>query len=76
MLTEIYIEALLIDEERADQVWEAWDAREVDDQTAWLAWSDSLIYISLDAVGASSTVINASGQRSKPFDISRRRIAA
>jgi len=26
MLTEIYIEALLVDEELADQVWEAWDA--------------------------------------------------
>jgi len=25
MLTEIYIEALLVDEELADQVWEAWD---------------------------------------------------
>jgi hypothetical protein len=25
MLTEIYIEALLDDEELADQVWEAWD---------------------------------------------------
>jgi len=25
MLTEIYISALLIDEELADQVWEAWD---------------------------------------------------
>ena len=24
MLTEIYIEALLVDEEQADQVWEAW----------------------------------------------------
>ncbi len=24
MLTEIYIEALLVDEESADQVWEAW----------------------------------------------------
>jgi len=24
MLTEIYIEALLVDEELADQVWEAW----------------------------------------------------
>ena len=29
MLTEIYIEALLIDEELADQVWEAWDAWEI-----------------------------------------------
>ena len=38
MLTEIYIEALLIDEELADQVWEAWDAREIDDLGAWAAW--------------------------------------
>ncbi len=29
MLTEIYIEALLVDEELADQVWQAWDQREV-----------------------------------------------
>ncbi len=39
MLTEIYIEALLVDEELADQVWEAWDAGEIDDQVAWLAWA-------------------------------------
>ena len=38
MLTEIYIEALLVDEELADQVWEAWDKGEIDDQVAWLAW--------------------------------------
>jgi len=38
MLTEIYIEALLVDEELADHVWEAWDANETDDQVAWLAW--------------------------------------
>ncbi len=25
MLTEIYIEALLVDEELADQAWEVWD---------------------------------------------------
>jgi hypothetical protein len=37
MLTEIYIEALLVDEELADQVWEAWNMREIDDQVAWLA---------------------------------------
>ena len=29
MLTEIYIEALLVDEELADQVWEAWDKGEI-----------------------------------------------
>ncbi len=29
MLTEIYIEALLVDEVLADQVWEAWDVGEI-----------------------------------------------
>ncbi len=38
MLCEAYIEALLVDEELADQVWEAWDAREIDKLTAWVAW--------------------------------------
>ena len=38
MLTEIYIEALLVDEDLADQVWEAWDVGEVDNLTAYLVW--------------------------------------
>ena len=38
MLTEVYIEALLVDEELADQVWKAWDAGKADDQIAWIAW--------------------------------------
>ena len=38
MLSRLYIEALLVDEELADQVWEAWDAGEIDDRTALLAW--------------------------------------
>ncbi len=38
MLTEISIEALLVDEGLADQVWEAWDPGEVDEVNAWLAW--------------------------------------
>ncbi len=38
MLTETYIEALLVDEELADQVWEAWDKGEIGEQVAWLAW--------------------------------------
>ncbi len=38
MFTEIYIEGLLVDEELADQVWEAWDAGEIDDQIACIAW--------------------------------------
>lgn len=38
MLTEIYIEALLVDEDLADQVWELWDKGVItDDQAAW-AW--------------------------------------
>jgi len=39
MLTEAYIEALLVDEELADQVWEAWDAGEIDALTARIAWT-------------------------------------
>ena len=38
MLTRLYIEALLVDEEKADQVWEAWDKGEINDRMAWLAW--------------------------------------
>jgi len=38
MLTEIYIEALLVDEELADQVWEVGDMGEVDDQRVCLTW--------------------------------------
>ena len=38
MLTEIYIKVLLVDEELADQVWEAWDAGEIGEVNAWWAW--------------------------------------
>ena len=38
MLTEIYIEALLVDEGLADQVWEAWFGKEIDDFVAAWAW--------------------------------------
>ena len=37
MLTELYVEALLVDEELADIVWEAWDVGEIDNQTALFA---------------------------------------
>ena len=36
MLTEIYMQALLVDEELADLVWEAWDSGEIDGQIACL----------------------------------------
>jgi len=38
MLTQIYIEALLVDEKMTDQVWEAWDKGEIDDAIACTAW--------------------------------------
>ncbi len=38
MLTEIYIEALLVDEELADQVWEVWDVEKLTDGAACIAW--------------------------------------
>ena len=49
MLTEIYIEALLIDEELADQVWKAWDKGEIDDGAAYFAW----LLISFSRLGKS-----------------------
>jgi len=40
MLTEVYVEALLVDEELADMVWEAWHAGLIpDDEAAWAWWS-------------------------------------
>jgi len=38
MLIELYIEALLVDEELADQVWEAWDKGEIDDEVVTIIW--------------------------------------
>ena len=38
MLTSLYIEALLVDSEAADQVWEAWDKGEINDELSFIAW--------------------------------------
>ena len=38
MLTEIYIEAIWVDEELADQVWKVWDAGQIVDLIALRAW--------------------------------------
>ena len=38
MLTHLLIEALLVDEELADQVWEAWDKGDIDDAVVFIAW--------------------------------------
>ncbi len=38
MLTRLYIEALLVDEYLADQVWELWDWDVIGDELAVIAW--------------------------------------
>ena len=38
MLTEIYIEALLVDEVLADRVWDAWDIGTIGNSVAVIAW--------------------------------------
>ncbi len=38
MLCSIYIEALLVNEDLADLVWEAWNAGELCDVAAAIAW--------------------------------------
>ena len=38
MLTELYVEALLVDEELADQVQATLMAGEIDEATAFIAW--------------------------------------
>ncbi len=48
------MEALLVNEELADQVWEAWDAGEIDDRTAQVAWqiiADSILLLRLSGDG-------------------------
>lgn len=57
MLTQIYIEALLVDPETADQVWEAWDQGKTNDEGAWLAWW--LIALNPKQSGLSSTTLTS-----------------
>ena len=38
MLTRLYILALLVNKELADQIWEAWDKGEIDDTISRIAW--------------------------------------
>ena len=38
MFARTYIEALLVDEELADQVWRLWDSDVIDDELAAIAW--------------------------------------
>ena len=38
MLIDVYIEALLVGEEAADQVWEIWNAQTLNDAAACIVW--------------------------------------
>jgi len=38
MFTELYIEALLADEDLADQVWDLWNTEIITDELAAWAW--------------------------------------
>ncbi len=38
MFSRLYIEALLVDEELADQVWDAWNAGQIFDFAAAFMW--------------------------------------
>ena len=38
MFSEIYIEALLVDEDLADQVWKLWNTGVISDEVAANAW--------------------------------------
>ncbi len=38
MLTEIYVEALVVDEGLADQVWEVWNKGEIDECVVTIFW--------------------------------------
>ena len=38
MLTEAFVEALLVDEELANMVWEAWDVGMIPDELAAVNW--------------------------------------
>ena len=38
MLTRLYVEALLTDEDLADQVWELWNVGMIPDGLAAMAW--------------------------------------
>ena len=54
MLTELYIEALLVDEELADQVWYMWDADVIDDWLAAIAWLRYWLSDKLESLSAVS----------------------
>ena len=51
MLTKIYIKALLIEEDLADQVWDEWNAGDIDNEAACIAWKLIALCSSYDQHG-------------------------
>jgi len=63
MLTELYIEALQVDEDLADQVWEAWDAGEICDFVAvWAWWS----IVRAGPIYTPSVILSSCNDKTKP----------
>ncbi len=71
MLTRIYVEALLVDEELADQDWEAWITGKISSLTASLMW---LLIVDRDAASlfsVCSSCVNKPGKIHKSEHESR-----
>ena len=52
MLTKLYIETLPVDEDLADQIWDEWEASEIDNEAACIAWMLIALCSSYDQHGA------------------------
>jgi hypothetical protein len=57
MLTRLYIEALLVDPDAADQVWDAWHKGEIG--TYWAVWMWGAIVSTCSVDSRSSNVASA-----------------
>ena len=54
MLVEIYIEALLVDANEADRIWDSWNMGRLDDRQALHAWTR--VYQRVDPVAPHSGI--------------------
>ena len=67
MLTETYIDALLVDEDLADQVWEWWSVGLINDELTALAW---LRFLGVRHPLDGSHFRHKKGQRLPAFNVS------
>ena len=59
MFTELYVEALLADQELADQVWGLWDAGLIPDELAAIAWG----LVALENISADPTSVECPARK-------------